>query len=315
MYAQRPSTLDLFSRTLPYVVLRMVAYAIFGLVLIFFAGAMAGIGFVAYQMFKGAAGALVVVGLIAIGGIWALVSLGQRYVLYIIKTAHVAVITEIILHGDLPAGVDQVSYGREKVTKHFGSASAMFAVDQIISGAVREILRWLTGMAGFLSIIPGMTIIISIVRQVLGIAGNYIDEAVMSYIIAHENEDVWRSAADGVVLYAQSWKRMLWTAAILSLVVAAGWLVFFIIILLALLGISRGLTNDSSLQLLYGFIALVIAAIMANILRWIIVDPLATVAIVANYTDAIRGQTPSYDLRSQLSSISGKFRRLEQKVV
>lgn len=80
--------------------------------------------------------------------------------LYMAKIAHVAVLSELLTQGNLPPGSNQIGYGKEKVLMHFGSASALFAVDQLVTGSVRQILRWLSSATGFLGFIPGMGFIL-----------------------------------------------------------------------------------------------------------------------------------------------------------
>jgi hypothetical protein len=109
-------------------------------------------------------------------GVFALTTLARRYVIYLVRIAYVAVITKIWTRGSLPEGTNQVVYGKEKVIKHFGSASALFFVDSLVAGTVRQVLRWLSSLAGFLGRIPGMGLVISIVRRILSLAANYIDE-------------------------------------------------------------------------------------------------------------------------------------------
>lgn len=307
------STSSIFMRTLPYVLMRLVAYAIFGLVALLVIGFMAFLGYLATRLFKEAGGAVFVILLIAIGILWGLKRLAERYVLYLIKAGHVAVITELVQKGTLPAGVNQVAYGKDKVLKHFATTSVLFGVDALVAGSVRQILRWLTRLGSFLAVIPGAKLLLSFVYRVLSLAGNYIDEAVLSYILIHEDQNVWRAAADGVVLYAQSWKKLLRRAVGVVLVVMIGWLVVFLISFLPLLAIASGVARESGQRVLFGFFALLGAWLIANVARSALVDPLATVAMIVAYNEAVREQTPSYDLYNTLAGVSRKFRKLEQK--
>lgn len=307
------STAGLFMRTLPYVFMRMLVYFLCGLALIFFLGLMGAIGFLVASLFRGAGLPLAVIALIAVMGAISLYVLLQRYVLYLVKIAHVSVITEILLKGELPPGTNQVAYGKEKVLKHFGSANALFLVDQLVAGTVRQMLNWLTRPAGCLGNIPGLGLVIGVLRRILSLAVNYIDEAVMSYILAHEEENVYRAACDGVVLYAQSWRQLLGTATWCVIFVACIWVVSFLVVLFPLLGVARMSAAEPSLQALYGFVALLVALIFSNIVKWALVDPLATVAMVAGFQRAIAGQVPAHDLMAMLANVSGKFRQLAQR--
>ncbi|MGQ9532799.1 MAG: hypothetical protein ACUVTQ_08360 [Desulfotomaculales bacterium] len=303
----------MFFRTLPYVFLRILVHLLFGVALLFFFGLTGGIGYLVARLFQGAGLPLAVVGLVAIMGAWALTALAQRYFLYLVKIAHVAVITEIVTKGGLPAGTNQVAYGKEKVLQHFGSASTLFLVDQLVAGTVRQVLNWLTRLAGCLGNVPGLGLVIGLLRRILSLAANYIDEAVMSYILTHEEEDVYRAACDGVVLYAQSWRQLLGTATRCVIWVAGIWVATFLLVLFPLLAAARSLTPEPALQALYGFVALLVTFVFASIVKWAIVDPMATVAMVVSYHRAIAGQAPAHDLRATLVSVSAKFRRLAQK--
>jgi len=299
------STSSIFMRTLPYVLMRLVAYAIFGLVALLVIGFMAFLGYLATRLFKEAGGAVFVILLIAIGILWGLKRLAERYVLYLIKAGHVAVITELVQKGALPAGVNQVAYGKDKVLKHFATTSVLVGVDALVAGSVRQILRWLTRLGSFLAVIPGAKLLLSFAYRVLSLAGNYIDEAVLSYILIHEDQNVWRAAADGVVLYAQSWKKILWRAVGVVLIVMTSWLVIFLVSFLALLPLaSLAGRGKPGLPLFLGFVAFVAAWLIANVAKWALVDPFATVAMIVAYNEAVREQTPSYDLYNTLAGVS-----------
>lgn len=112
---ERPNALAIFMQTLPYVFLRVAVYLLFGLALIFFLGIMGGLAYLFQRLFQGAATPLAVLALIALGGVFAITTLAKRYVIYLVRIAHVAVITEIWNRGSLPPGANQVAYGKEKV--------------------------------------------------------------------------------------------------------------------------------------------------------------------------------------------------------
>lgn len=93
-----------------------------------------------------------------------------------------------------------------------------------------------------------------------------------------------------------------------------GWLVIFLVSFFALLPLASLVgRNKPGLPLFLGFVALVAAWLIANVVRWALVDPFATVAMIVAYNEAVREQTPSYDLYSTLAGVSRKFRELEEK--
>ncbi len=305
----------IFFRTLPYVFMRAVIFVLFTLATIALVAIVGGIDYVVATAYNGSDGVLAIIGLAGLGMLFGLVRLAQRYVLYLVKVGHVAVITEFVTHGALPVGTDQYSFGRAKVVRHFGSASALFAVDQVVAAAVRQVLSWLMSALGCLTQVPGAGVVLTIMRTILSFAGNYVDEAVMGYILMHEDEDVWQAASDGLVLYAQSWKKLLVTATLLGLLVTAVWAGGFIVLLLGFGSLASSLLGPSleAVPQAAYVIGAIPALLLANVFRWLLVDPLATVAMVVSYCRAIEGQPVSYDLKAQLAGVSGRFRLMTEK--
>jgi hypothetical protein len=158
-----------------------------------------------------------------------------------------------------------------------------------------------------------MALILSLARRILSIAANYIDEAVMSYVVAHEGQNVWQTASDGVVLYAQSWKKLLGTATVFVLFVSVVWIVVFLAVFIPLLPVAKTLgQGHEGMPAMLSLGALVIAYLVANIGKWILIDPMATVAMIVSFNRAIRDETPAYDLKEKLIAVSGKYRQIVQ---
>ena len=86
------------------------------------------------------------VGLLAVAGsLWRFV---VRYMLYLIKAAHIAVLTELITKGSIGNGTESMfAYGKRVVTERFGQVNAMFALDLLIAGIVgafNRTLNWVS---------------------------------------------------------------------------------------------------------------------------------------------------------------------------
>lgn len=303
---------DIFLRTLPYVLMRALVYLVFGLGMLVFLGIIFLVGLLLNGIFPGSALPMVILVVIALGGLFGILQLAKRYVLYLVKIGHVAVITELVTVGELPADTNQFSYGKDQVISHFGSASALFVVDQLVSSTVRQILGWLGAAGGCANEIPGLNAVVSIIRAVLQIAADYIDESVMSYILQHRETDIWQAAADGLVLYVQNWKKLLVSAAVLALIIALLGVVVFMLVLVPFLGFAQ--TQPESARGLYYVIGFVLAIIAAGVFKSLVVDPMATVGMVVTYNEAIEGQTPSIDTSAQMAAVSSKFRQIQTKV-
>lgn len=305
-------TWELLRQTLPFIWMRLVIYALFAVGSVILLALFVGIGLLFLQF--GAGGGLVfILILLFIGSVFTLYRLLERYVLYLLKTAHIAVLVELIDHGEVPSGQGQIAYGKDKVKQMFGTATAFFAVDQLVHAAVKQVHRWLMRLGDFLNAIPGAKIVISIASMVLGIALNFIDEAVLSRVVKRKkddvNSDVWKTSADGIVLYAQSWKKMIGTAAGVALFTISLTVVSFLIVLFPMQWIVQAIAGSDVLIA----IAYISAIVISLAIKKALVDPVATIAMIRAYHTTTSGLEPDFDLKGKLTSISGKFRTLVQK--
>lgn len=304
------STWDLFKRTTPFIWARLLAYLLFAVGSVVLLAIVVGLAWLLIRLFEGSGGIVFFFILVFIGGIFSLYRLLERYVLYLLKAAHIAVLIELIDHGEVPDGKGQIAYGKERVTSMFGTTSAFFAIDQLVMASVKQIHRWLMRIGDFLNVIPGAKYVISIVSMILGIALNYIDEAVLSRVMKYkkedENVDVWKTSADGIVLYAQSWKSMIATSAGVAIFTILLTVVSFLIVLFPLLAFVQWIAPGSALS----FLAYVSAATISLAVKKAFVDPVATISMIRTYHTKTAGVTPRIDLKEQMVSVSRKFREL-----
>lgn len=306
------SVWHLLKQTTPFIWMRLLVYLLFAVGSVVFLAILVGISVLMLKWFGDSGGIVAFMMLIGAIILFAAYRLLERYVLYLIKAAHIAVLVELIDHGTVPDGKGQIAYGKERVTEMFGTASAFFAVDQLVSASVKQIHRWLMRLGDFLNAIPGAKIVISLASMVLGIALNYIDEAVLSRVIKKKQEDpqanVWQTSADGVVLYAQSWKGMIGAAAGVALFTIALTLVSFLIVFFPLLGLANMMSGDSNVGL--GALAFISALAISVSIKKAFVDPVATIAMIRTYHTKTAPLTPSIDLRGKMLAISRKFKEL-----
>src|SRR5690554_3148755 len=135
MNLQLGKAFGIVMKTMPYVLYRALVYGVMcgvvAVVLLFLA-------LIGRVFGGGAAGVMFLLVLIG-GGFGA--RLLREYVLYLLRAGHVAVITEIIDGGSLPAGVSQTAYGKEKVTAYFKEISVLAFIDQLVKGIIRALNR------------------------------------------------------------------------------------------------------------------------------------------------------------------------------
>lgn len=312
------SVMTLFKRTIPFFVSRILIYGAFALAALLFLGIMVGIGFLLIKILGESSVAFVLVMIVAFGVIYGGLRFLERYVLYLVKIGHVAVIVELLRSGEVPEGKGQVAYGKDQVTKNFGTANVAFVLDNMVKGAVRQIQRWVMRIGNLFSFIPGSKNIIGIINAIMSVALNYIDEAIVSYIFLQKSEkkeeSVWKSAADGVVLYAQSWKGILKTSVLVVAFIYAFNILIFLLFAFSLMFVSKMLSADTpGLGTFFGFLAIIGAYILTTLLKRALIDPLVTIAMIRSYQMGIRDLEPQMDLHQRLLGVSSRFKKLVNK--
>lgn len=287
---EKQTTMGVLSATKSFVLLRLLVHGAMTLVTLLFWGLLILIG-------NALGGGGTIVMIIGAAATFGFIQLGKRYVLFMIRAGHVHAMTRYLNGDEVPRG-SAYQYCKQVVSANFKTVNVGALMDALVEGAVRQIMGWLNKAEGLLSFIPGAGSLFSLINAVLRTAGNYIDEAVLSYVFLSEREtNKWKVAADSVVLYAQSWKGMLKGAV---KVVAMVWaLRAAVFIVFALFGSIWG----------SGF-ALVLGWAMAWFVDGALVEPFATVVMIEQYYASIRGVQPAYDLYGTLSGVSAKFREL-----
>lgn len=301
-HVMKPSAM--VAKTFPFMLIRLLAYLVFFIgiciytaIVVWILGAIKPEGFFAVVSFA-----------IFGGGGWAIYRFVRDYINYMIKAAHVAVIADMAVKGGVPEGFNMYNYGVAKVKKFFVASNLLFALDRLVSGSVKQIQRVFGGIGEFLKFIPGIKAVTQILNLFVDIILNYVDECIMAYIFLHEGQSAWKSAADGVVLYAQNWKTILKTGGKILIFLV----VFFLISFLIFSGVFRGFFD--AVDALEGGLGVAIAWALTIafvlVLKWAILDSIIMIYMMTSYLKVAYGAQPSYDLYGKLQGMSSKFKEL-----
>jgi hypothetical protein len=298
---------EIFSKTMPFVwaklllglatvVISIVILAILmGIAWLFKSG---GVGVVMFCLWIGATG---VVNFVL-----------NHYMGYLLKAGHVAVITETVTTGSVPD--NQVAYGKQMVKERFLTSNIYFVVDKLISGAVRQLQRSFEKLGGALgSVIPGMSMVVNIGKMFIGIALGYIDECCLGYTFYKKEQGAFKSAADGVVIYAQNWKTLLKDAAKTTAMVVI-LVVIVTLVSFLLFGLVFRLLNFSGMiGRVAGFVAFLLACFVAVTVKKAFIDSYILVKMMVSYMQDAPTTVITFDLYGKLCGISGKFKDLFNK--
>jgi len=248
----------------------------------------------------------VIFGLVALGATIPLYRLAYRYVFYIIKAAHIAVISELLTRDNLPPGVNQLQWGKEQVQSRFGEVSVMFVVDELVEGVVRAFTNTVYRVASWL---PGNALrtLAGVVNRVIRYATTYIDEAILARAFWTREKSVWQAAQDGVVLYAMAWKPLLANAVALMVLSYVPFIVAFVLFAAPLGAILYFISPQ-----LAGW-GVLFALALAFFVKAAVGDAFAMAAMIAAYQRETADLTPDPAMAAQLARVTDKFGQLQQR--
>ncbi|TVP99483.1 MAG: hypothetical protein EA359_16960, partial [Balneolaceae bacterium] len=243
--------------------------------------------------------------IVAIAGPYGVLIFGKRYLLYLVKGAHIAVMTKLYTDGSLPGGKLQVEYGRDIVKQFFRDVTILFALDRMIDRIVRRFTRQFVRIVDILPLGGGASKIARWAAMIVNQSLSYIDEAILSYAIARDEKNVWKSARHGIILYAQSYKPILMTAVKV-------WILgrVFYVAMLILFGIPGILLMLAFNAIWFQLITLVGIFLLATLLVKALFDPFATAYTLVTYHESIQGVEVNREWDERLRNVSKTFREL-----
>lgn len=292
-------TKDIYLKTMKFVWLKLALGAVIVLISIVLLALFMGIG----ALFNNAT-ILVWAFMFWIAVVALIYNFAMHYVGYMIKAAHVAVISTVVTTGQIPDNM--VETGKEMVKKRFAEANVYFVMDRLISGAVKQLQNAVGKIDSVFGGIPGVSTVVSIVQIFIGIALGYVDECCLGYTFVKSEEGAFKAGCDGVVIYFQNAKHLLKDAAVTTLVVVVStfilWLLPFVI-----LGVICRAFNWS------GMVAFFIAVMIAVVVKAAFVDSYMMVKMMVSYMEVAPSTEISFDLYDKLCKLSRKFKELFEK--
>ncbi len=249
----------------------------------------------------------IVIGLGVGGGI---VAFARRYLLYLVTGGHIAVMTELLKNGSLPEGKSQIAFGRERVKELFVDMSILFGLDQLIKGTLNAIQNRIIRASSLLPLPGGFRKVAKLITEILKRSLIYVDEAILSYAIYRGEKGVWTSARHGVILYAQSYKPILKTAA-LSWALGKLFLFLAFIVFMAVgigLLLALGINHIIAQAIVVG-----VALSAAYALEQVVFEPFALAYVLVTYYYSIAGTVPDPEWDQRIQSVSDSFKKLVGK--
>ncbi|NTV98664.1 MAG: hypothetical protein HGA70_05840 [Chlorobiaceae bacterium] len=303
MGLQLGRAIGIVAKTKVYLLYRAMVYGSVAVVVALFLGVLVLIGSI-----FGAGASFVIFFLALFAGGFGF-RLLREYVLYLLKAGHIALITEIADAGNLPSGVSQTGWAKERVMKYYREVSVLALVDQLVKGVLISLNRTLFSIMNAIPV-PGLDGLAAILQRIVNFSLTYIDESVIAYTFHTGNENVFAAAKSGIIVYCQSWKALLKNAVALTLLSYV-----FVVITTLLFMIPLGVVSvllPSSLDFLK-FALFMLALFLGISTKWVLFDPIACTSTILTFLEEARTSAPDPSWESKIEAVSDKYRTLKAK--
>jgi hypothetical protein len=303
------SAIGLLMRTLPYALVRFAISLGFAIACIIWMTVTLGGAAVAGRFIAPIFGVgWFIICIAAAGWFWGAV---LRYVMHLIECGHIAVLTELIVHGRV--GNDNESmfaYGKRIVLERFGEVNVLFALNLLVRGVVNAVHSTVEGIERLLPI-PGLEAIGNLVTAILRAATRYMDKVIFSYTLASGDPNPWRSAQQGLVYYAQDAKPLLKQAVWIVVLEHVLSVVLWLALLVPAAAVTAILPHD--VRNVGAVVTIGIAAFFALAARGAFLKPVFLIMVTVRFHELVEHQAINQEWVARLDQLSAKFRDLGQK--
>lgn len=241
--------------------------------------------------------------------LWMLVTTAITYLLmhyagYQIKAGHIAVTAEAAGANRVPYSM--VSWGNRHVKELYPNRDSYFAMKRRVSRAIREVQSCFGRSDIRTASITGTALTPLLTEPLLLRFMRYLDGCCIGWIFLRRKQNMYKSAADSIMLYAKNRKVLLKNAIkimIKSLICAGA----FMLILFLPLGI---LFKANQLNIM---LALWISVLCAWAVKYAVLDSYIMIRTMTNYMKSARNTTLSMDMAEEYCQMSETFRRIWKK--
>lgn len=303
------SAIGLLMRTLPYALMRFaVSLAFAGACIVWLTITLGGAALAGRFVAPVFGVGWFITCIVAAGWFWGAV---VRYVMHLIECGHIAVLTELIVHGRV--GNDKESmfaYGKRIVIERFGEVNVLFGMNLLVRGVVNAVHSTIEGIGRLLPI-PGLEAIGHLVAIVLRAATRYMDKVIFSYNLASGDPNPWRSAQQGLVYYAQDATPLLKQAVWIVILERVLSLFLWLALLIPAAAVTAILPHD--VRNVGALVTIGIAALFALAARGAFLKPVFLIMVTVRFHELIEHQPINQEWVARLDQLSTKFRDLGQK--
>lgn len=247
--------------------------------------------------------------LVVLGITWLIIArvstfLIDKYFGYLIKAGHVAVVAHAINDGQLVESENMVELAKEEVKSRFAASNVYFVINDLVSGAVRQLQNGINSIGNLFENIPVVKTLFSLLSMFVGIFLNYVDECCLGWVFINKEQGAFKSSLDAVILYFQNAKNMAKNSVkIIALIVAYN-VICWTLCIIAIVAIPN--------QIVGIIVAAVLLAVFSTV-RTSFIDSYVMISVMTTYGEYAKVSEVQFDLHDKLCKLSSKFKKLFEK--
>lgn len=215
-----------------------------------------------------------------------------------------ALFAEMIREGDLPMGIAQPDWAKQRVADRFEKPAEAWEVYRRIHDVLASIYPTLLESAYSRRAAGSIRVIRSLVDADVV---SWMTDAVAAHVLGRQSEDAFTAARNGVVLCCQRAESLTRKAVLLSML-GEGLALAVAVACLIALGIAA-LPADSE-QVRFAF--LLISVVCSMVAKVSLFDPLACASVLLCFLNETESLVPDAEWESRLEETSAAFRELKR---
>jgi len=243
--------------------------------------------------------------------VWILVSIGVWYFLchffgYLVKTAHIAVISEYMISGFYPE--NQYAYGFGKVKQRFPEMNEYYTVYRLAKLSVSQIQSFIDKIGS--SKKQTESVFSAAAKLCNDLMLKYVNDCCVGYAFYNEQINTYKSSCDGIVIYYRNWKRLLRNSSFTVAFIVISTLLIAVLFFTLFMFIFRAIPPTAA----YAFvIAMVFAFFFTHTLKVVFIDAWVLAGMYIKYMRLAPDTDITADVHSKLCSCSPKYREMLSK--
>ncbi len=225
---------------------------------------------------------------------------------YKFKASHMAVVTDAVSVGMIPD--DMNAMAKESVEYRFPSCNEFLAYSNLVKPAINQLQKNLNTFDERRMRVPVLGQLLKLCQVFVGMALSFTFDLVLGYTFWRDGKPLYTSAADGVAIYYNSWRRITENVMFLALEIIVSMVVVFVFIF----AIMAAMLAPSYGPVAGGFLGAGVAYFFCSTVK-VFIDSRLSIRLMTSFFEEAQYAEITPDDYAYICRASSKYNKLFQK--